>query len=427
MKRYYTILIISVLVFAGCVDRQAPVSGISIEPESMELAVGETVLLEAAISPEDAGACVVAWTSSNPEVAEVSSSGEVSANSPGLATITAKSGEISDVCNITVTGDILYAAGTYVTTEQGYEPYYKPCYWKNDKMFILDIPDNHDASVNGISVVGDDVYVFGSYLDRESGSDVGCYWKNGERIDVSATGVDGFGNICLYDSEKGCFSVNGKAVYLEIADGYSRLSVTNAAVCGNDVYAIGNCHADDSSLEDMWCYWKNGKFHELGLPFDDGSWCIPWNIAVDGNDVYVIGEYFQGVDGYVCYWKNGEVVLMPELGKGTTWANMYVLSGNIYICGSRIVDNSYYKLFVWNNGTSYDMNDNLHTSVQSDIVVSDEGNVYICGSDGYGTGDDVNGAFIWKNGDRKYMTAMHGMVPRTVDALQVVSYRSDIR
>ncbi len=73
------------------------------------------------------------------------------------------------------------------------------------------------------------------------------------------------------------------------------------------------------------------------------------------------------------------------------------------------------------------MNGNLHTSVQSDIVVSDEGNVYICGSDGYGTGDDVKGAFIWKNGDRKYMAAMHGMVPRTVDALQVVSYRSDIR
>ena len=85
---------------AGCV-KDIPVESISVEPETLTLAVGETSSLTVTVVPEDAD-YVLAFTSSNEQVATVSGEGVVEALSDGTATITVEAGNFSAKCEVTV-------------------------------------------------------------------------------------------------------------------------------------------------------------------------------------------------------------------------------------------------------------------------------------------------------------------------------------
>lgn len=81
-----------------------PVSGVSLDLTSLVLEVGNTYSLTASIEPANASNQSVVWTSSNPQVATVSSSGIVVAVSPGSAEIRVKTedGGKEAVCTLTV-------------------------------------------------------------------------------------------------------------------------------------------------------------------------------------------------------------------------------------------------------------------------------------------------------------------------------------
>lgn len=81
-----------------------PATGITISPETLELAVGETDTLTATLEPTGAEGNIT-WSSNNLEVATVdASTGQVTVNalSVGKATITATCGEFKDTCEVTV-------------------------------------------------------------------------------------------------------------------------------------------------------------------------------------------------------------------------------------------------------------------------------------------------------------------------------------
>lgn len=81
------------------------VSGIALNKASAALNVGETVQLNASVSPVNATDKRVSWTSDNTSVATVSGSGLVTAQSAGNATITCRAKDGSGkyaVCSITV-------------------------------------------------------------------------------------------------------------------------------------------------------------------------------------------------------------------------------------------------------------------------------------------------------------------------------------
>ena len=65
-----------------------PVTGIAISKSAISIVKGQTEKLEATITPDNATVKNVTWTSSNPDIAYVSSDGTVSARSIGTATIT---------------------------------------------------------------------------------------------------------------------------------------------------------------------------------------------------------------------------------------------------------------------------------------------------------------------------------------------------
>ena len=77
------------------------VSSITLDKSSASLKVGETVTLTATVNPSDATDKTVTWTTSDATVATVSN-GVVTAKKLGTATITAKAGEKTATCSITV-------------------------------------------------------------------------------------------------------------------------------------------------------------------------------------------------------------------------------------------------------------------------------------------------------------------------------------
>lgn len=78
------------------------VTGITLDKSELTLTVGETGTLTANVDPENATDKTVTWTSSNESVATVVG-GTVTAVAAGSATITAKVGEYSATCTVTVT------------------------------------------------------------------------------------------------------------------------------------------------------------------------------------------------------------------------------------------------------------------------------------------------------------------------------------
>ena len=94
---------------ASCVvtveqEYMIPVSGLTMEKESVTIRDGETEQLEAVIDPEDAANQNVVWTSSDDEIASVDENGVVTGVKAGTVAITAttEDGNYSAVCTVTV-------------------------------------------------------------------------------------------------------------------------------------------------------------------------------------------------------------------------------------------------------------------------------------------------------------------------------------
>ena len=94
------------------IEPDIPVSGVSLDKNSATLSVGGTTQLTATVSPNDATNKDVSWSSSDDTIAEVSTTGLVTANKAGSATITVTTddGEYQATCSITVQN----ASGTIV-------------------------------------------------------------------------------------------------------------------------------------------------------------------------------------------------------------------------------------------------------------------------------------------------------------------------
>lgn len=80
------------------------VTGVTLDTDSVELAVNGTCTLVADVQPANAGNKAMSWSSSDPNVATVSDSGVVTAVSAGEAviTVTTEDGTFTDTCTVTV-------------------------------------------------------------------------------------------------------------------------------------------------------------------------------------------------------------------------------------------------------------------------------------------------------------------------------------
>ena len=97
---------------ATCVVKvTVPVSSITLDKTTLDLVEGDDATLSATVKPDDATNPTVTWSSDKPEFATVDNAGKVTAVAPGVAVITAKSGDMSATCTVTVAKRIIPATG----------------------------------------------------------------------------------------------------------------------------------------------------------------------------------------------------------------------------------------------------------------------------------------------------------------------------
>ena len=100
---------------ASCpVSVTTAVEGVSLNTNSLDLYPDETAALEAVVTPSDASNQAVTWSSSNPDVASVSSDGSITALTYGSAmiSVTTEDGGITETCEVTVFRDLSDATVT---------------------------------------------------------------------------------------------------------------------------------------------------------------------------------------------------------------------------------------------------------------------------------------------------------------------------
>ena len=83
-------------------NTKTSVTSIELNKETLELTAGETYQLTATVSPDNATDKTVTWTSDNTDAATVDASGLVTAVAMGTAIITAKAGDKTATCEVTV-------------------------------------------------------------------------------------------------------------------------------------------------------------------------------------------------------------------------------------------------------------------------------------------------------------------------------------
>ena len=92
------------------------VTSVSLNKTSLSLTEGDTATLTATVKPDNATNKTVTWSSSNTAVATVDASGKVTAVKEGSATITAKAGDKTATCAVTVAAKVI--AVTSVTLDK---------------------------------------------------------------------------------------------------------------------------------------------------------------------------------------------------------------------------------------------------------------------------------------------------------------------
>ena len=111
MKRLTIPLLITLAFLFSCTEKEhepqvIPVESVSINKTTASITIGETLQLNASVSPSTATNKDITWSSSNSSVASVSSSGLVTAVGEGTAKITASVGGKQGACTVTVSPKI---------------------------------------------------------------------------------------------------------------------------------------------------------------------------------------------------------------------------------------------------------------------------------------------------------------------------------
>jgi len=211
---------------------------------------------------------------------------------------------------------------------------------------------------------GTDVYVVGGYATPTSG--VAAYWKNGTLVSLN--------------------------------DGFDLLDI---AVSGNDVYVAGSTLASPNSPLQHAAYWKNGVINNLSFGTSSTFNSIARGIAINGSDVYVVGEYTDHSNGNAVskpiLWKNGIPQDLSYNSFQATASAIALIGSDVYITGfSSLSSNSIRIATVWKNGVATRIAGSSINSWGKDIAVN--------GSDVYITGytapadNSSNTAVYWKNG-----------------------------
>jgi hypothetical protein len=277
----------------------------------------------------------------------------------------------------------------------------------------------NDNSINNSDILNDDliyqnnesdvtVYVAGYYWDRDSSTDVACYWKDGEKIDLTdaryadarayAIAIAPNGAVYIAGTYRNTDTGNSKTIACYWKDGIktdlsddSGSSRASAIVITSDgtVYAAGYYHWGKWSNDTRACYWKDGIRTDLELWISQKSSADAIEsranaIAIAPNgDVYITGYYrLYGSNVNVgCYWKDDVKIDLNGDVKGIAIAS----NGSTYILG-----NGYY----WKDGERTNFYTVPVRTWANSIIIASDGSIHIAGTNSL-WGES---GFYWKDG-----------------------------
>ena len=419
---------------AGCA-KDIPVESISVEQETLTLAVGETSSLTVTVVPEDAD-YVLAFTSNDEQVATVSDKGVVEALSDGTATITVKAGNFSATCEVTVivpTLDVSPAVESvsfegvrtrtqeFTVTTTAREWTAEPdADWLNieytETGFILkaaanlSMGESRESSVT-ISAEGFDPVVIPvsqqemrMYIAGNDNS-VACYWFNGAKTEVGEANTWLSDMAVERDGTVHCVGRQGA--------GYSNAAYWSPEMGWNIFQPYDKClgNANGVAIDDetgdvyftAYYYWSEAAvtttvagYHKnlVWEPMTDesGSGAGIGDIIIENGNIYVSFEE----NGVSYYSVNGERHELELAGTDNHPSSMYVKNGDVYIGGwytTEVDGSTIFAPCYWKNGDAV-LVPVVEYAQPYDIFVDDEDNVYLAGSKGSGL--DRCAAY-WKN------------------------------
>lgn len=439
MKKSFYFLMSAAAVVSlavGCV-KDIPVESVSVEPETLTLAVGASSSLTVTVVPEDAD-YTLSFTSSDEQVATVSEEGLVEALSDGTATITVDAGNFSAKCEVTVivpTLDVSPAVESVsfegvrtrtqeftVTTTASEWTAEPDADWLSveytETGFILEAAANlsmeegREGSVT-ISAEGFDPVVI-PVSQREMRMYIGgndnntaCYWLNGEKTVVGpengsflsalavekdgvvhCVGREGIGqSYATYWSEE--LGWNIFQPYDECQGNATGVTVDEET---GDVYfsAYYYFFNPDYTQTTIAGYHKN-LIWEAMTSEESGTAaqasCVLFN---DGNLYMVLQE-----SGLSYYTVNGERHELEMMDQGNYPSSMYVKDGDVYVGGWYLTELNgelIYAPCYWKNGEGIALA--VEYACPYAIYVDDEDNVWLAGAKG--PGFDRCAAY-WKN------------------------------
>jgi len=205
-------------------DSQGNLTSISIAPTTLELAAGETGQLTATVDPSGTA---VTWSSDKEEVATVDANGLVTAVAAGIATITAKAGDKTATCEVTVTAN---PAATPLTMEAITAGTIKVTSPKSGMQYSLNGGAKTAVTTDAITVaVGDKVAFYGK------GTSITCYGStdpsNCTKIAGGTAEVKVYGNIMSLLDETGFATATTqlatKVTFYELFSGNDKLKDAN--------------------------------------------------------------------------------------------------------------------------------------------------------------------------------------------------------
>ena len=169
-KHLLSILAALFPLLASAETMSVAVTSITLSQSTATLTTGENLTLTATITPSDADINLISWSSSNPTIATVDTTGKVTAVAPGTATITATATDGSDVtasCEVNV---IAPQQDSYTITYMvDGEVYYQESLEYGSVIVVPDAPTKEGYTFSGWGDVADtmpanDVIILGNFF-----------------------------------------------------------------------------------------------------------------------------------------------------------------------------------------------------------------------------------------------------------------------
>lgn len=230
---------------------------------------------------------------------------------------------------------------------------YVACYWKNGVVHDLTAPEIGWSEITAVTSSGSDLYILGLYAEPVSGRYRKVYWKNGtaidvnlrnpnntELIDIAVNGNDVYIIGVTYDPGYKSTAImwkNGvetKLPYLNIQQDF----VVSITISGDNVYVVGGEKSADFSHYTL-VYWKNGTIFSVDKDV------IPTDIAVNGNDVYIVGYLNNYTLEYPAVFYKNQTLNGSVVEDGANLMGIQIINGDVYMVG---VDKDYNPTY-WKN------------------------------------------------------------------------------